>query len=80
MDFNKALDYPWGNTSIHFPGDTPSQGAMLLSWWKQVAVAMSHSDKVYGMVQEVLQGVAAPTQLFGGPVIWTVLKVKLGLV
>ncbi|KAG8937337.1 hypothetical protein FRC00_006890 [Tulasnella sp. 408] len=80
MDFNKALDYPWGNTSIHFPGDTPTQGAMLLSWWKQVAVAMSYSDKVYGMVQEVLQGVAPPTQLFGGAVIWTVLKVKLGLV
>ncbi|KAG8982379.1 hypothetical protein FRB90_006837 [Tulasnella sp. 427] len=79
MDFNKALDYPWGNTSIHFPGDTPTQGAMLLSWWKQVAVAMAYSDKVYGMVQEVLQGVAAPTQLFGGRVVWTVLKVKLGL-
>ncbi|KAG8971214.1 hypothetical protein FRC05_011408 [Tulasnella sp. 425] len=78
MDFNKALDYPWGNTSIHFPGDTPSQGATLLSWWKQVAVAMSYSDTVYGMVQEVLQGVAPPTQLFGARVIWTVLKVKLG--
>ncbi|KAG8930459.1 hypothetical protein FRC01_002741, partial [Tulasnella sp. 417] len=65
MDFNNGLDYPWSNTAIHFPGDTPSQGAMLLSWWKQVAVAMAHSDKVYGMVQDLLQGVAPPTQLFG---------------
>lgn len=76
-DFNKALDYEWGNTTLA-PGERANDRAFLFWWWKQVAQAMSYSRPVAAKVQTVMQSMAPPTQLFSPVVLWTILLYKIG--